>query len=152
MRSESFIKRYLKKEVESLLETENYYPLLIYATLGIETLGAIIDDKPIRAKNQSKVRFGSALYHLFPNQYGFVNKGAFLYESLRNHSAHNLIPSTKIFFVDKDGKSVRHLNQQKVQLTFVIETFALDFIAACDLALDKIKKGDVKSKNIAAWE
>ena len=152
MRSETFIKKYLKKEVQSLLETESYYPLLIYATIGIETLGAIIDDKPIRATNQSKGRFGSALYHLFPNQYGFVNKGAFLYDSLRNHSAHNLIPSTKIFFVDKDSKSVRHLNQQTNQLTFVIETFALDFIAACDLALDKLKKGDVKSKNIAAWE
>ena len=152
MKSESFVKKYLKTEVEDLLKSERYYPLLIYATLGIETLGAIIDDKPIRAKNQSKVRFGSALYHLFPNQYGFVNKGAFLYESLRNHSAHNLIPSSKIFFVDKDSKSVRHLAQQKIQVTFVIETFAKDFITACDLALDKIKNGDVKSKNIAAWE
>ena len=152
MKSESFINKYLKAEVKNLLDNQSYYPLLIYATLGIETLGAIIDDKPVRATNQSKVRFGSALYHLFPNQYGFINKGAFLYESLRNHSAHNLIPSTKIFFVDKDSKSVRHLAQQKIQVTFVIETFAKDFIAACDIALEKIKNGELKSKNIAAWE
>lgn len=148
MDSQLFIKKYLIQEVELLLKNEQYYPLLVYASIGIETLGAIIDHKPIRAREQSKFRFASALFHLFPNQYGFVNKQNFLYESLRNHSAHNLLPSGLLFIVDKDHKSVRHLDRKKEKLTFVIEQFAQDYLSACEKALQMIESGEVKLKQI----
>ncbi len=122
---------------------------MIYATIGIETLGALLDKKPIRAREQSRFRFASALYHLFPNQYGFVNKQNFLYETLRNHSAHNLLPSSKILIVNEDNKTVRHLAQKKHQLTFVVDVFAKDFLAACHTAIEMIDKNEVKNKPIA---
>ena len=149
MQSKEYIEKYLINEVSSLIETENYFPSLVYATIGIETLGAIIDDKPIRAKNQSKSRFAAALYHLFPNQYGFVNKQNFLYEALRNHSAHNLIPSSKISFINKDDNKTRHLDQKKSQVNFIIEIFAKDFLTACNKAIDMIDNNEAKSKSIA---
>jgi hypothetical protein len=148
MESKAFIEKYLIKEVESLLESKRYYPLLVYGSIGIETLGAIIDTKPIRAREQSRFRFASALFHLFPNQYGFVNKQNFLYETLRNHSAHNLLPSSKILIVNQDNKTVRHLDQKKDQLTFVVDIFARDFLKACKTAIEMIDKGEVKSKHI----
>ena len=149
MNSKQFIERFLIKEVESLIKHEQYYPTLVYTSIGIETLGAIIDDKPIRAREQSKFRFASALFHLFPNQYGFVNKQNFLYDALRNHSAHNLLPSSKLLIVNKKNKTVRHLDQSKEQTTLIIEYLANDFIKACYLAIDKIDKGEVKMKQIA---
>ncbi len=149
MNSKQFIERFLIKEVESLLRHEQYYPILVYTSIGIETLGAIIDSKPIRAREQSKFRFASALFHLFPNQYGFVNKQNFLYDALRNHSAHNLLPSSKLLIVNKKNKTVRHLDQSREQTTIIIDYLAKDFIEACHLAIDKIDKGEVKMKQIA---
>ncbi len=148
MKSTDFIKKFLIKEVNNLLEHQQYYPLLIYCSLGVETLGAIIDKKPIRAKSQSKVRFASALYELFPNQYAFVNKKNFLFESLRNHSAHNLLPSQHILIIEQPKKTVRHLSTQKNRLCLVVEEFAKDFIKACELCLDKIDNGEVKLKYV----
>jgi len=148
MKSDKFIEKFLIQQVESLLKNKQYYPLFIYASIGIETLGAIIDNKPIRARNQSKYRFGIALYQLFPNQYGFVNKNSFLYEALRNHSAHNLLPSSKLQIMDSEHKNNRHLDQSKEKVSFIIETFANDFLRASALALEKIRSGEVKIKNI----
>ncbi len=148
MNSQDFIQDYLVKEAKNLLQQKSYYPLMIYATIGIETLGAILDKKPIRAREQSKFRFASALYHLFPNQYGFVNKNNFLYEALRNHSAHNLIPSSKLQIVNQATKTTRHLDQSKDQVHFIIEIFAKDFINACNMVLEKLEKGELKNKFI----
>jgi hypothetical protein len=149
MESKAFIEQYLIAETKNLLKNKSYYPLLIYATIGIETLGAIIDNKPIRARDQSKFRFASALYHLFPNQYGFVNKNNFLYEALRNHGAHNLIPSSKLNIIHQQQKGIRHLDQSKEQVSFIIETFAMDFLEACRLTVGKIDSSTVKNKKIA---
>jgi len=149
MKSDTFIEEILIQNIESLLKNEQYYPLFIYTSIGIETLGAIIDNKPIRTRNQSKYRFGIALYQLFPNQYGFVNKNSFLYDTLRNHAIHNLLPSSKLFVVNKDTGNVRHLDQSKDRVTFIIETFAKDFLNASREALKKIRSGEVKIKQIA---
>lgn len=148
MDSKTFIERFMVKEVESMLEHQLYYPLLVYTAIGIETLGAIIDTKPIRAREQSRFRFASALYNLFPNQYGFVNKQNFLYDALRNHSAHNLMPSSKLLLINKDDKTVRHLDQKKSQVSLVIEILAKDFLKACETAISKIDSGEVKLKQI----
>jgi len=149
MQSKDFIETYLIKEVHSLLEAENFYPLMVYATIGIETLGAIIDSKPIRARGQSKSRFNNALYQLFPNQYSYINKKSFLFESLRNHASHNLIPSSKIKFINKASNTIKHLNTNQEQILFVINNFGLDFIIACEKAIELLENGNVKSKNIA---
>ena len=148
MNSKQFIERFLIQEVSSLLKNEQYYPILVYTSIGIETLGAIIDKKPIRARAQSHARFASALYHLFPNQYGFVNKQNFLYEALRNHSAHNLMPSSKLLIINKKNKTVRHLDQSREKTTLIIENLAKDFLDACKKAIDMIDKGEVKMKHI----
>ncbi len=148
MEAKQLIEEYLVKETEQLLKHKSYYPLMVYATIGIETLGAILDKKPIRAREQSRFRFASALYHLFPNQYGFVNKNNFLYESLRNHSAHNLIPSSKLYIQETTSPKMRHLDQSKERVTFIIETFANDFLKACNIVIQKIDKGEVKNKRI----
>ncbi len=148
METKQLVQEYLVKETEQLLKNKSYYPLMVYASIGIETLGALLDKKPIRAREQSRFRFASALYHLFPNQYGFVNKNNFLYESLRNHSAHNLIPSSKLYIVEQDAPKMRHLDQSKERVVFIIETFAKDFLKACDIVIQKIDSGEIKNKQI----
>ena len=148
MKSPEFIEHYLIDNVKSLLKAKQYYPLFVYASIGIETLGAMIDDKPIRARNQSKYRFGTALFHLFPNQYGFVNKQAFLYESLRNHSAHNLLPSSQLMILSEDNGTIRHLDKRRDKTVFIIETFAQDFIKASEMAIQKINDGEARIKHI----
>jgi len=148
MKSKEFVEKYLIENVQSLLDEKQYYPLFVYAALGVETLGAVIDNKPIRTRNQSKYRFGTALFKLFPNQYGFINKKAFLYEALRNHSAHNLLPSSKIMLLNENNGTIRHLEPRGEKVSFIIEDFAKDFIKACNTAIKMIDEGETRMKNI----
>ena len=148
MKSKDFVEKYLIENVQSLLEGQQYYPLFVFAALGIETLGAVIDNKPIRTRNQSKYRFGTALFKLFPNQYGFINKKAFLYEALRNHSAHNLLPSSQLMLLNNNNGTIRHLEPRGEKVAFIIETFAKDFLEACHKAIKLIDDGEVRMKHV----
>ena len=144
-----FIQKYLNTPVDTLLSTKQYYPLFIYCSLGIETIGAFLDNKPLRARKQSKLRFGNALYQLFPKEYAICNKGGFLYDALRNHSAHNLIPSSFLFLYNEENNNTKkHLSLFDEKINFCIRSFAKDFLNACEkLSLD-IKKEKLKAKVI----
>ena len=144
----AFIQQYLVKPVEELLATQQYYPLLIYCSLGIETIGAFLDNKPLRARKQSKLRFGNALYQLFPKKYSFSNKGGFLYEALRNHSAHNLIPSSYLIIYNEEEKNKKHLSLFKEKTFFCIDTFAQDFLTACQKISKDIEDNKLDTKLI----
>ncbi|MBN2669693.1 MAG: hypothetical protein JXR60_10740 [Bacteroidales bacterium] len=149
LESINYIEQYLIQPIESMLKNEELFPAMVYASIGIETLGALIDDKPIRAKAQSKTRFATALYHLFPNQYGFINKNSFLYEALRNHIAHNLIPSSLLNFIEINSASNLHLKKTGSQVDFVIEQFLKDYLNACRLVITQIENQSIRSKKIA---
>ena len=133
--------------MEQFLESEHYYPLLIYCSLGIETLGSFLDNKPLRARQQSKIRFGNALYQLFPNQYGFCNKKSFLYDALRNHSAHNLIPSPHLSIYPQQ-KDFKHLSIVEEKTIFCIDIFTQDFLSACKTVKSNISNHIYKAKHI----
>ena len=142
-----FIQKYLSNPVKELLANQQYYPLLIYCSIGIETLGALLDKKPIRARKQSKLRFGNALYQLFPQKYALANKGGFLYNTLRNHSAHNLIPSSYLIIYEKELQE-KHLSLSKGKTIFCIDIFAQDFLTACKKTSSNIKNKQLEAKLI----
>lgn len=70
-----FIQKYLIDDIKVLLDKQLFYIALLIITQSIEFLGSYLDKKPIRARGQSKIRFNSALYYLFPGKYSSCNKG-----------------------------------------------------------------------------
>ena len=74
---EDFLRKTIVNDVRFLIDNEKYYSALIILSQSIETLGAFIDNKPFRAKMQSKKRFGMALKMLFPREYKRANNDFF---------------------------------------------------------------------------
>lgn len=124
---------------------------VVLITQGIETFGGILDNKPLKAQAQSKKRFDKALRKLFPPLYGFINKNDFLYDKLRNHMVHTLIPSSQIRIVSNDEKnSHQHLSMQDKILIINPAQYQKDFAAAASLLLQLIEKGEVYNKKISS--
>jgi hypothetical protein len=148
MDSIEIIRKFVIEPIKQLDPSLSIHPTLVYCTLSVETLGALIDTKPIRAREQSKQRFASALYHLFPNQYGFVNKESFLYDSLRNHSAHHLVPSAHLIITSR-SETLRHLDLHNGQRVVDVTQLAQDVLNAAQVLIRKIETDQIKSKHIA---
>lgn len=146
---QEFLRKTIINDVNFLIENKRYYSALVILSQTIETLGAFIDKKPFRAKAQSKKRFNMALKFLFPNTYRRANNNFFLYDKLRNHIAHMLIPSTYINIIEYSNQELNHLcsNNEGVLNISVIE-FYNDVVLAVNKLEELIENGEINEKKI----
>ncbi len=144
-----FIQKYLIDDVKFLIDNRLYYLALVIITQSIEFFGSYLDNKPMRARGQSKARFNKAFDKLFPAHYQFANRNNWLYDKLRNHVAHAMVPSAYILITSKtQGLQYKHLSRKDKKTVLVIEDFHADLIKAADKLLALIASGKVKAKNI----
>ncbi len=146
---EDFLRKTIIDDVIFLINNKKYYSALVLLSQSIETLGAFMDNKPFRAKMQSKKRFGLALKFLFPRNYKRANNDFFLYNKLRNQIAHILIPSTLINITEYTNVDNEHMTSNKEGVLFISVT---QFYKDVELAIDKLEKkfnsGELKAKII----
>lgn len=114
---------------------------------AIEILGAYLDNKPFRAKEQSSQRFELAIYKLFPSSYKSFNTKNFLYYQLRNFLVHSLISSSKIVLYE-DISNYEHLYYNKDVLYISYSDFFNDFVFAFNKLKFMILNDKVKLKKI----
>lgn len=120
---------------------------------AIEILGAYLDKKPIRAKDQSSKRFELAIYKLFPKNYTLINKQNFLYYQLRNFLIHSFIPSNKLLLVSNSQKRAdKHLSYENDCLTLCCDIFYTDFETAVNKLIRKIEEDKIPLKKITGSE
>ena len=147
---EDFLRKTIVNDVNFLIDNKKYYSALIILSQTIETLGAFMDNKPFRAKMQSKKRFGLALKSLFPKNYKRANNDFFLYNKLRNQIAHILVPSTLINITEYTNTDNEHMTSNKEGVLFISVT---QFYKDVKLAIDKLEKkfnsGELKTKIIS---
>ncbi|PLX05813.1 MAG: hypothetical protein C0594_06785 [Marinilabiliales bacterium] len=147
MTNKDFINKIIINEISSMIDAGFQYFAFILITQSIETLGAIIDNKPLKAKSQSKQRFASALYKLFPGRYSFLNKNNWLYDKLRNQVVHVLYPSSSIHIINnKEDKS--HLQFENNILKIHIYDYYKDLVNAAEKTLVFLEKKDNLEKEI----
>lgn len=120
--------------------------LLLAITQGIEAAGALLDDKPFKAKGQGRKRFGLALSKLFPPRYEQVNRQLDLYSQLRSHMAHCMLPAASILLTDDASK---HLAFSNGELQICLRSFFIDHETAILALLKLMEEGKLKEKNIA---
>jgi hypothetical protein len=143
--SKEFTEKYLLKEVQ-LIEAANVRLHLLLALVhGVETAGALLDEKPFKAKGQGKKRFALALRKLFPTSYSDANSSSDLYNILRSHMAHCMLPAKQILLTQK---SVEHLVKTDNGIQIHLNTFYQDYLEAMKKLVLLIESNHVKPKRI----
>lgn len=144
MNSKEFTQKYLLNEVK-LIEAANVRLHLLSAMVhGIETAGALLDEKPFKAKGQGKKRFGLALRKLFPKPYSETNSRFDLYNLLRSHMAHCMLPAKEILISDSKNSHLSIENNLQLHLP----SFYEDYVTAIEQLVQLIDAEQVKNKRI----
>ncbi|MDP6909186.1 MAG: hypothetical protein QF371_06760 [Flavobacteriales bacterium] len=146
MDAKAFTEDFLLKEVEQMKAAGIKLHLLAAIAHGIEVCGALMDDKPYKAKGLGRKRFNSVLTELFPEVYAKANSQIALYGQLRNHLSHCMIPAKNIRVETSDSQN--HLSIKNGMLTIDLDIFYEDYRAAVKSVLAKMNTGELESKRI----
>jgi hypothetical protein len=143
---EKFIREHIVKEISQLLEEGHVRIAFVMMAQSIEVLGSFLDNKPFRAKAQSKIRFRNAIFQLFPPRYTRFNKSDRLYNQFRSSLTHMFIPSSHLKMVN-DGKS--HLTEKNGALIIDARTLLKDIEIAGEKILKRLKSEEIRRKKIS---
>jgi len=148
-----FLKKSILVPIRKTLDEDQTLFGFILMGQAIEILGAYLDSKPLRAKQQSSKRFELAIYKLFPDKYSMVNKNNFLYYQLRTCLIHMFIPTEKISLnKGRADNENSHLSFKEDILAFYSENFYEDMENAITKLIRMINSDKIKLKRISAGE
>jgi hypothetical protein len=147
MKEETFIREAIIDEINALIRHGHYRAAFVMMGQTVEIFGAFLDDKPMKARQQSKKRFRNALYHLFPGKYSHLNRGDHLYNQFRSSLTHMLMPSSHLKLVNNAPE--KHLKEQDSRLVLNAESFARDIERAGEAIIKRLNSGELRRKRIA---
>lgn len=148
---ELFLEEVIVRELGKIQEIEISYMQFVLMGQAIEVLGSFLDNKPMKAKGQSRYRFSNSVNRLFGGRYRLLNDNFFLYDKLRNQMTHTFIPGGDLLLLnraDPDG-CYQHLQYSGGKLVLIADVFYKDICQACRRLVNNLKEGRIKPKNIA---
>jgi hypothetical protein len=150
MSSKEFIQKVFIDQTEKLVHQGFYHFAFVIMSQALETLGSFLDPKPLKARDQSKLRFSHAINKLMPLNYAQLNNNHLLYDQLRASLAHTFTSSRQIILSSKINPEFgkKHLQKQDDKLILVAEDFYEDFKKACLRLINGMEKGIVAEKKI----
>ena len=119
----------INQEITVLLENGFIDSAFLISIMGIEFLGAMVDEKPVRANGQSSKRFKIGLRKFFPKRYGKPSITEVIYKGLRCNVGHLLQFSTRIKFIEETSS---HLNEEDSVIKICKKQFIKDYISATE--------------------
>jgi hypothetical protein len=148
--AKEFIQKVFIEETGRLVDAGFYHFAFVIMAQGIETIGSFLDSKPLKAREQSKLRFSHAINRLMPKEYSQLNNNHKLYDQLRASLAHTFTASRSLLLTSKDNPEFgkKHLQETDEKLILVVENFYADFKKACLRLLDGMDKGKISDKKI----
>lgn len=111
---------------------------------GIEVCGALLDQRPFKAKGLGRTRFQLALRLLFPPGYMEADRRVDFYGQLRSHLSHSMIPGQLLLFTE----GVPHLTVEDGTLHLSAERLMSDYEAAIHQLLGRLESGTLKPKRM----
>lgn len=142
METADFVRNVLLDEVRTMQAAGVQYHTLAAMAHGIEVCGALLDNRPFKAKGLGRSRFSLALQQLFPPEYAKADRTVDLYGQLRSHMSHCMIPGKWIVFTDDRA----HLDSNGGQLQFSMVQFFTDYEKAIRQLLDWIGRESIEVK------
>lgn len=150
LKTKEFIQKVFIHDLERLIHAKLYHFAFVIMAQGLEVLGNFLDQKPLKAKDQSKLRFSHAINRLMPKEYARLNDNHRLYDQLRASLAHTFTSSRHVFLTSKSNKEFgeKHLQEFDGKLILVAEVFYSDFKKACKRLFEGMEKGIISDKKI----
>ncbi len=148
--AKDFIQKVFIEETNKLIENGSHHFAFVIMAQGLETLGSFLDNKPLKARDQSKLRFSHAINRLMPREYAGLNNNHRLYDQLRASLAHTFTAGRYVFLTSKSDHEFgkKHLQQVNNKLVIVAEYFYDDFTKACKRLIEGMEKGIISEKKI----
>lgn len=148
--AKDFIQKVFIEETKSIVDAKSYHFAFVIMAQGLETLGSFLDSKPLKAREQSKLRFSHAINRLMPVKYAKLNNNHSLYDQLRASLAHTFTTSRQIYLTAKENPVFgnKHLQEVDGKLILVAEEFYKDFKKACMRLLEGMNKGIIVERKI----
>ncbi len=109
---------------------------------GIEVSGALLDNRPFKAKGLGRTRFLLAISQLFPAGYLVADRQVDLYGQLRSHLSHSLLPGQLLTFSDEEP----HLAWNGKTVNLSMPRLFADYEAAMLQLLKRAEEGRLKEK------
>lgn len=153
-RIKTFVNKFFVEELKRLQDENFHHFSFILIGEAIETLGGLMDNKPLKAKAQSMKRFNKAIYSLMPRKYTLANDDNFLYDKLRNQMVHSFIPSASLVLTcrKQNTNNYKHLETIEGKMVLISEDFYQDLLHACKRLFTLLDTEKVKAKMIAEFE
>jgi len=148
--SREFVQKVFIHDVEKLINAKLYHFAFVIMSQGLEVLGSFLDSKPLKAREQSKLRFSHAVNRLMPQSYFKINNNHRLYDQLRASLAHTFTSSSHIYLTSRQNADYgnKHLQEINGKLVLVAEDFYGDFKKACNRLFEGFEKGIIDYKKI----
>lgn len=148
---ETFLEKVIIQELGKLQKAELSYMQFVLMGQAIEVLGSFLDQKPMKAKDQSSKRFNNGVKYLFGGKYRLLNDNNYLYDKLRNQMTHTFISGNELLLLPNriDGHPYHHLEYWNGKLVLIGSVFYEDICMACSRLVNYLKEGKVKPKQIA---
>ena len=150
IKAKDFIQKVFIDDIQRLMDAQLYHFSFVIMAQGLETIGSFLDTKPLKARDQSKLRFSHAINRLMPREYAKWNNNHRLYDQLRASLAHTFTTSKYLHLTSENDSTLRknHLVEIDGQLILVAEKFYADFKKACLRLFDGMDKGIINEKKI----
>ncbi|MBI9055360.1 MAG: hypothetical protein JEY96_16165 [Bacteroidales bacterium] len=148
--SKQFIQTVFIDDIQRLIDAELYHFAFVIMAQGLETLGSFLDSKPLKARDQSKLRFSHAINRLMPQKYAQFNNNHLLYDQLRASLAHTFTSGKYVYLTYQKHSDFgkQHLKEIDQKLILVAEDFYIDFKKASIRLLEGMNKGIIADKKI----
>ena len=148
--AKEFIQKVFIDETGRLVDAGFYHFAFVIIAQGLEVLGGFLDTKPLKAREQSKLRFSHAINRLMPKEYSKFNNNHRLYDQLRASLAHTFTASRSLLLTsNNDAKfGKKHLQETDKKVILVAENFYNDFKKACLRLMDGMDKEIINDKKI----
>lgn len=142
MTVEEFITQVFLGDCKRLVDCGFHFFSFSTIGFGIEFLGACLDAHPFDKRDQSTVRFNTAMKKLFPPKYRGITQE--LRDDLRNGFARQFRPGRRLELTHRE-ESIRldrpHLARRKGKICLVAEELYSDFQQACKEAIEMRRSG-----------
>lgn len=148
--AKEFIQKIFIEDAGRLVNDGFYHFAFVIMAQGLETLGSFLDSKPLKAREQSKLRFSHAINRLMPVKYTKLNNNHALYDQLRASLAHTFTASRQTYLTSRSNHKFgkKHLQEIDEKLILVAEDFYTDFKKACERLVDGMDKGIISERKI----
>lgn len=150
-RIERFLHEVIIAELSKMQGIGLSYMQFVVMGQAIEVLGSFLDQKPMKAKDQSAKRFSLSVNKLFGGRYRLLNDRRGLYHTLRNQMTHTFLPGGNMLLLNRSQNTngYQHLEQVGERLVLISEDFFEDICRAVERLCAALRDKRLKAKPIS---